>query len=194
MSATQAPWAGAGAPPVQLMRALRGGPYRAPVSPGAAAPETSPARTTILPPLQRSTAQKPPMFADPGAAAISAGAAARDSDGSVVFRSFLDDAASSVKEKASSAAHSAVSDAKSHATEAASGALTKASNTAHGAISDAASHVASAAGLPAPGGGAAATGDLDDLARKLYDRLRFRLTTELRLDRERSGSVTDLPR
>jgi hypothetical protein len=35
---------------------------------------------------------------------------------------------------------------------------------------------------------------LDDLSRKLYDRLRSRFATELRLDRERIGWVTDLSR
>jgi hypothetical protein len=47
------------------------------------------------------------------------------------------------------------------------------------------------AATPAP---ANAGPDLDDLARKLYDRLRSRLAAELRLDRERIGSITDLPR
>jgi hypothetical protein len=42
----------------------------------------------------------------------------------------------------------------------------------------------------APGGPPAA--DLDELARRLYDRLRLRLRAELRLDRERSGHLTDL--
>jgi hypothetical protein len=49
-----------------------------------------------------------------------------------------------------------------------------------------------------PSSGATATAaagpDLDDLARKLYDRLRGRLAAELRLDRERIGSLTDLRR
>jgi hypothetical protein len=41
-----------------------------------------------------------------------------------------------------------------------------------------------AAGAPA--------GDLDELARRLYERIRLRLKVELRLDRERSGHLTDL--
>ncbi|HEY8791126.1 MAG TPA: hypothetical protein VIM10_18615 [Actinopolymorphaceae bacterium] len=54
---------------------------------------------------------------------------------------------------------------------------------------------AAAPAAPSPAGGAAAAGpDLDDLARKLYDRLRGRLAAELRLDRERIGSLTDLRR
>jgi hypothetical protein len=38
-----------------------------------------------------------------------------------------------------------------------------------------------------PGGGAPAGGDLDELAHKLYDRIRWRMRAELRLDRERAG-------
>jgi len=34
--------------------------------------------------------------------------------------------------------------------------------------------------------------ELDELARKLYDRLRSRLKTELLVDRERAGFLTDL--
>jgi hypothetical protein len=46
-----------------------------------------------------------------------------------------------------------------------------------------------------PGGGAFAGGsdkDLDELARRLYDRFRQRLTRELLADRERAGILTDL--
>jgi hypothetical protein len=48
-----------------------------------------------------------------------------------------------------------------------------------------------APGAAAPPGGPPAA-DLDELARRLYDRLRLRLRAELRLDRERSGHLTDL--
>jgi len=62
-----------------------------------------------------------------------------------------------------------------------------------GTLAGAASGVGSTAG---PAGAApratAAAADLDDLARRLYDRLRSRLMAELRLDRERAGLVTDL--
>jgi hypothetical protein len=34
--------------------------------------------------------------------------------------------------------------------------------------------------------------DLDDLARRLYERIRLRLKRELLVDRERAGSLTDL--
>jgi hypothetical protein len=43
------------------------------------------------------------------------------------------------------------------------------------------------AGGAAPAAPAAPGGDLDELARKLYDRIRWRLRTELRLDMERAG-------
>ena len=44
------------------------------------------------------------------------------------------------------------------------------------------------------GGGGVPTGDkeLDELARRLYDRLRSRLRQELLVDRERSGLLSDL--
>jgi len=54
------------------------------------------------------------------------------------------------------------------------------------------------AAAPGPGstgaaaGGAGGHGDLDELALKLYDRIRLRLQAELRLDRERAGMVSDL--
>ena len=50
---------------------------------------------------------------------------------------------------------------------------------------------ASAAPPPAAPG---PTGDLDELAERLYDRIRFHLKSELRLDRERAGLLTDLGR
>jgi hypothetical protein len=46
-----------------------------------------------------------------------------------------------------------------------------------------AADAAPAAGLAGAGG----TTDLDELARQLYERIRWRLRTELRLDLERSG-------
>jgi hypothetical protein len=54
-----------------------------------------------------------------------------------------------------------------------------------------ASPVATAPEAPAAPAGAPG-GDLDELARRLYDRIRSRLKAELRLDRERSGHLTDL--
>jgi hypothetical protein len=58
--------------------------------------------------------------------------------------------------------------------------------TAAGGAPAAGAGGAGGAGGGAPGGGAAG-GDLDELAHKLYDRIRWRLRTELRLDRERAG-------
>jgi hypothetical protein len=43
------------------------------------------------------------------------------------------------------------------------------------------------AAAPSGGAGAAGTGDLDELAHKLYDRIRWRMRSELRLDMERAG-------
>jgi hypothetical protein len=34
--------------------------------------------------------------------------------------------------------------------------------------------------------------ELDELARKLYDRIRYHLRSELLIDRERAGVLTDL--
>lgn len=48
----------------------------------------------------------------------------------------------------------------------------------------------------APGAGPTPVGgsekDLDELARRLYDRFRLRLSRELLVDRERAGALTDL--
>lgn len=55
--------------------------------------------------------------------------------------------------------------------------------------------VAAAATGATAGGGAAAGGserELDELARRLYDRIRSRLRTELLVDRERAGALSDL--
>jgi hypothetical protein len=49
---------------------------------------------------------------------------------------------------------------------------------------------ASAAPTPAAGAGGAGGGDLDDLARKLYPKIRPYLKKELWLDRERAGLLT----
>lgn len=52
---------------------------------------------------------------------------------------------------------------------------------------------AAPAGAPSPHAeGAAGEGDLDDLSRRLYDRIRDRLKAELYLDRERAGLLSDL--
>lgn len=46
-------------------------------------------------------------------------------------------------------------------------------------------------GAAAVAGAALPTGDLDALAGRLYDKIRYRLKAELRLDRERAGLITD---
>jgi hypothetical protein len=48
-----------------------------------------------------------------------------------------------------------------------------------------------ASGAVAAAGGALPAGDLDALAGRLYDKIRYRLKAELRLDRERAGLITD---
>jgi hypothetical protein len=53
---------------------------------------------------------------------------------------------------------------------------------------------AAAAPAAPPAPGTAAAPDLDDLARRLYDRIRARLRAELRLDLERAGMLTRLGR
>jgi hypothetical protein len=73
-------------------------------------------------------------------------------------------------------------------------------------ISSGARSMASAAGSSAAGAAGSAIGsvasslgshapvemDMDELAGKLYDRIRSRLKTELLVDRERAGFLTDL--
>ena len=57
--------------------------------------------------------------------------------------------------------------------------------------------VPGATAAPGAGGGAGAGApgpDLDDLARRLFDPLSARIKSELWLDRERAGMVTDLAR
>ena len=49
-------------------------------------------------------------------------------------------------------------------------------------------------GPPPAAEGASSDGNVDELANKLYDRIRSKLRAELRLDRERAGLVTDLRR
>jgi hypothetical protein len=65
---------------------------------------------------------------------------------------------------------------------------------ASGAGSSVASTVGSAIGGAASslGGHKTDETDMDELAGKLYDRIRSRLKTELLVDRERAGFLTDL--
>jgi hypothetical protein len=51
---------------------------------------------------------------------------------------------------------------------------------------------AAAATTPTAATAAPAGADLDDLSRRLYERISVRLKAELRLDRERAGMMTDM--
>ena len=61
-----------------------------------------------------------------------------------------------------------------------------------GATSDSVGSSAASAEVAPAGPNQASDADMDELARKLYDRLRSRLKTELLVDRERAGFLTDL--
>jgi hypothetical protein len=50
------------------------------------------------------------------------------------------------------------------------------------------------AGATGAGRGQTSEADLDEMAKKLYDKIRDRMRAELRVDRERFGRVTDLGR
>lgn len=60
------------------------------------------------------------------------------------------------------------------------------------AVSRVRAGVASEPAVAAPTGPHQAETDMDELAGKLYDRIRSRLKTELLVDRERAGFLTDL--
>jgi hypothetical protein len=90
-------------------------------------------------------------------------------------------------------AATAVQGAVGNATDAVGGAIGGLQNAAGNAASGAASAVAGAAGAVAGAAGALPT-DIDELARRLFDPLSARLKSELWLDRERAGMVTDLRR
>jgi hypothetical protein len=103
--------------------------------------------------------------ADPGSVAVALGLATREPDGSVVFVQ------------------------RAEAPETTSPAAPATTTTP----------ASGEGGAPATGGapagpGGAPTADLDELARQLYDRIRWRLRSELRLDLERSGLGAGLSR
>jgi hypothetical protein len=58
-------------------------------------------------------------------------------------------------------------------------------------ISSEVSPAASAEGGPGSSGGAAGGGDYEEIADRVYDRIRSRFATELLLDRERMGLLID---
>ena len=105
----------------------------------------------------------------------------------------LQGAASGVADQASGAlsqAGGALGQAASGVTDAVGGAAGSAMHAATGAIGAA----AGAAGAAAAGAAEALPTNLDELARRLFDPLSARLKSELWLDRERAGMVTDLRR
>jgi hypothetical protein len=65
-------------------------------------------------------------------------------------------------------------------------------STAAGGQSGSASASSEASGSPAPGSRADRERELDELARRLYGRIRSRLASELLADRERAGLLVDL--
>ncbi len=94
-------------------------------------------------------------------------------------------------------AGAAVGNAASAAQGAVGGAVDTVSNAASGVQAAAGDAASGAAGAVAGAAGAAAGAlptDLDELARRLFDPLSARFKSELWLDRERAGMVTDLRR
>ena len=136
--------------------------------------EASP--SPILPQAQRlelpapSTPAAPPTpaWADPAAAAVASGLATRAPDGSVVFTAPPEDPADTGTVQRQGDAPAPPAAAAAPAAPPAAGA--------------------------APTGAAQTNDQVDELAKRVYDTIRQRLKAELRLDRERSGRLTDLSR
>ena len=103
------------------------------------------------------------------------------------------DQASGAVGDAASAAQGAVGGAGEAVSTAAGGAQAAAGDAISGAAGAVAGAVGSVGGAAAGAAGALPT-DLDELARRLFDPLSARLKSELWLDRERAGMVTDLRR
>jgi hypothetical protein len=121
---------------------------------------------------------RPPLEADPAAAALRAGVATLDPDGALVFTPPSAPAGPPPVQRAGSGPPPA-----------------EAGPPDAGAPGPTAVEAAAAPAAPPPPGTATAVApDLDDLARRLYDRIRARLRAELRLDLERAGMLTRLGR
>jgi len=103
------------------------------------------------------------------------------------------DTARGALDDAPDAAGGAVGNAVSAARGAVGGAVDEAGHAASGAMNAVTGAVGGAAG-PAGAGAEALPTNLDELARRLFDPLSARLKSELWLDRERAGMVTDLRR
>jgi hypothetical protein len=130
---------------------------------------------------------RPPLQADPAAAALRAGVATLDPDGAVVFTPPSAPAGPPPLQRADSG--------PPPVQRAGSGMAPPAEARPPDAGAPGPPPVeAAAAPAPPPAPGTAAAPDLDDLARRLYDRIRARLRAELRLDLERAGMLTRLGR
>ena len=114
---------------------------------------------------------------DPRTAALSTGLAAVDRDGAIVFPGL--------------AAHIAPMSETATAPPIQRQAASPTAEAPAASPEPAAATTPAAATPPAAGGKPA---ELDELAKKLYERIRTRLKAELRLDRERAGLLTDLGR
>jgi hypothetical protein len=181
----------AGAPALQLLR----GPGPAP------ARSSPPGREPGAPaPVQR--------FSDPGSAAVAAGIAVRDADGSVVFRpppaapgipaptvgSLTGPPVPVARPETAVGAGAAIREVPVVQRE--EPGVVAAEEPVPGTGGADATPAPSPAAGPASGSPPVPAGppffDLDELARRLFDPLSARLRAELRLDRERAGVVTDL--
>ena len=173
----------------------------------AARPTASPAAQHVGAPVVQALTQRPPAASaagseTPGDVAVRHGMADRDANGAVVFR--LPVAAPSHIVSAP-----VVSSPAAPPSTDAAGSSPDGANDWTGAGPEDDGHdmpsiqlaAASAAGTPSTAAGAAAAGgsggggqspaDLDELARRLYGRIRVHLRHELRLDRERAGVLVE---
>jgi hypothetical protein len=108
---------------------------------------------------------------DPAAAAVASGLATRAPDGSVVFTAPSEQPQGTVAvQRQDEAPPTSTAAPQAPAPAAAAGAA------------------------DAPAGAAQSNDQVDELAKRVYDTIRQRLKVELRLDRERSGRLTDLAR
>ena len=127
-------------------------------------------------------------YADSAAGAASGYlASARSAAGGVADR------AGAAVDDVATAAQGAVGGAVDSVSNAASGAQAAAGDAVSGAAGAVAGAVGAVGGAAAGAAGALPT-DLDELARRLFDPLSARFKSELWLDRERAGMVTDLRR
>lgn len=112
-----------------------------------------------------------PAWSDPAAAALASGAATLAADGSVVFKT-----PASIYPRESASTQTAQ----------------RQRDTMPAPASDPGAPTQAAPATVATS--AHDHGDVEELAKRVYDRISERLKSELRLDRERSGRLTDLSR